>query len=173
MALAFGKTELTVKKTGVAATVPDNPKAKLMYYLHSICHALDLDTSDSQNIRRLRDYANYRALSDDEVTQLLLLCAMLSPDILLDKVIFQNDAMCGERSNEFYEIGAVRNRMVVSNSIVIGGQTRRVNKIMTFQMIWLRTYYLNPMQALAGELEARQAAQRRQGARRDDGCVVM
>ena len=173
MALAFGKTELTVKRTGVKVTIPENPKAKLMYYLNSICQALDLDTSDSQNLRKLRDYKNYWALSDDEVTQLLLLCATLSPDVLLNKVIFQNDAMCGDSSNTFYEIGAVRNRIMVSNSIIIGGQTRRVNSIMTFKMSWLRNYYLNPMQALAGELEARQAAQRRQRARRDDGCVVM
>ena len=173
MALAFGKTELTVRKFGVNVSIPSDPKGKLMYYLDCICNALDLDTSDSQNVRKLRDYKNYWALSDDEVTQLLLLCAMLSPDILLNKVIFQNDAMCGDSNNEFYEIGAVRNRMVVSNSIIIGGQTRRVNKIMTFKMSWLRDNYLNPMEALAGELEAREAAQRRQRAKKDDSCVIL
>ncbi|KAK3087686.1 hypothetical protein FSP39_009156 [Pinctada imbricata] len=78
--------------------------------------------------------------------------------------------MCGDFQNEFYKIEAVRNRFVVSNSIVIGGQTRRVNKIMTFKMVWLTDNYLEPMQALAGELQRRQEAARR---RRNDRCVVM
>ncbi|KAK3088853.1 hypothetical protein FSP39_024607 [Pinctada imbricata] len=131
----------------------------------------ELDTSDSREIRKLRDYKNYLALSDDEVTQLLLLCVAISPDKLMNKVLFQSDAMCGDRNNEFYEITAVQNRMVVARSIVIGGQTKRVNKIMTFKMVWLRDNYLEPMQELAGELQRRQEAARRR--RRDDGCVVM
>ena len=169
----MASTKLTVKKTGVSVSVLDNPKAKLMYYLSCICNALDLDTSDSQSLQQLRDYKNYWALDEDEVTQLLLLCNMLSPDILLNKVIFKDDEMCGDSANEFYEIGAVRNRMIVSNSIMIGGQTRRVNKIMTFKMSWLRNNYLVPMVTLADELQARQAARRRRMVRRNDDCVVM
>ncbi|KAK3088553.1 hypothetical protein FSP39_020507 [Pinctada imbricata] len=172
MALALGNTRLNVKKTGVSVTIPNNSKARLMYYLDCICNALELDTSDSQQIRKLRDYKNYWALSDDEVTQLLLLCVAISPDKLINKVLFQDDDMCGDSSNEFYEITAVQSRMVVASSIVIGGQTKRVNKIMTFKMVWLRRYYLEPMQELAGELERRQEAARRRR-RRDDGCVVM
>ena len=169
----MASTKLTVKKTGVSVSVPDNPKAKLMYYLNCICNALDLDTSDSQSLQQLRDFKNYWALDEDEVTQLLFLCNMLSPDVLLNKVIFNDDEMCGDSANEFYEIGAVRNRMVVSNSIMIGGQTRRVNKIMTFKMSWLRNNYLTPMETLADELQARQAARRRRMVRRNDDCVVM
>ncbi|KAK3087999.1 hypothetical protein FSP39_013274 [Pinctada imbricata] len=171
MAFALGNTRLNVKKTGVTTSVPNNPKAKLMYYLSCICTALELDTSDSREIRKLRDYKNYWALSDDEVTQLLLLCVAISPDKLMNKVLFQSDAMCGDSTNEFYEITAVQNRMVVARSIVIGGQTKRVNKIMTFKMVWLRNNYLEPMQELAGELQRRQEAARTR--RRDDGCVVM
>ncbi|KAH3770170.1 hypothetical protein DPMN_171453 [Dreissena polymorpha] len=46
--------------------------------------------------------------------------------------------MCGDSSNEFYEIEAVRSNLLVAGSVVIGGRSRRVTKIMTFKMSWLK-----------------------------------
>ena len=62
-----------------------------------------------------------------------------------DKVIFQSDALCMDRENEFYEISQVSIHLMAASSIVIAGRTRRVNKIMTYKMCWMRTYYLEPM----------------------------
>ena len=43
MTAILGKKEYGVKKTGVSVTVPNNPVAKLMYYLNCICNVINLD----------------------------------------------------------------------------------------------------------------------------------
>lgn len=170
MALAIGNTKVHLKATGTSVTIPDSPKGKLMYYLDSVCNLLELDSSDSANIQELRNYNRHWALSEEQTLELLVFCSLLSPDVLIDKVMFQNDEMCGNSSNEFYDVGLVSNRMLVSESIVIGGQSRAVKKIMTFKMSWLRKNYIEPMQALSSQLQSRQVQQRRA---RDDSCVIL
>lgn len=176
MAFALENVRLHVKATGTSVTVPGNPRAKLMYYLNCVCSALQLDSSDTRNIARLRNYQNYLSLTEEEKSELLVLCAILSQDVLLNKVFFQNDQMCGNSNNEFYDIGTVANQLVVSSSIVIGGQTKNIRKIMTLKMAWLRTFYLEPIQALARELEEAEESRRRRAiaARQsDDDCIIL
>lgn len=50
----FRKTELDVQEFGRDIVVPDNPKAKLMYYLDSICSVLDLSNLREANLHKLR-----------------------------------------------------------------------------------------------------------------------
>lgn len=161
MAFAFENVRLHVKATGVSVSVPDNPKAKLMYYLSCVCNALQLDSSDTMSILTLTDYQNYYRLTEEEKKELLGFCVMLSPDELHNKVFFQKDRMCGDSSNEFYDISTVANQLAVSNSIVIGGQRKSIRKIMTFKISWLRNNYLEPMQALARELAQAEESRRR------------
>nr|XP_022310021.1 uncharacterized protein LOC111115543 [Crassostrea virginica]XP_022310051.1 uncharacterized protein LOC111115557 [Crassostrea virginica] len=171
MALSLNNVRLHVKATGTTVQVPANPRAKLMYYLSCVCNALQLDTSDTRNIARLKDYQNYAFLTEDEKKQLLVFCAILSPDVLLNKVFFQNDS-----SNEFYDIGTVASHLVVSSSIVIGGQKKSIRKIMTFKMSWLQNNYLEPLQALARELDEAENSRRRRALeaqrRNDNSCVI-
>lgn len=176
MAFALENVRLHVKPTGTTANVPENPRAKLMYYLNCVCSALQLDSSDTRNIARLRNYQNYSSLTEEEKSELLVLCAMLSPDVLLNKVFFQNDQMCGDSSNKFYDLVTVSNQLVVSSSIVIGGQTKNISNIMTFKMYWLRTYYLEPIQALARELDEAEESRRRRAiaaGQSDDDCIIL
>jgi hypothetical protein len=91
-------------------------------------------------------------LSVDGQKVLLGLCYTFSPDELDDKVFFHSDALCGDRTNEFYEISQVRHQLLSAESIVITGQRREVNKIMTYKMQWLETYYLIPMRGLIQKL---------------------
>ena len=42
MAAFLGRTEIGIKKTGVDVTIPDNPKAKLMYYISCITSVLEV-----------------------------------------------------------------------------------------------------------------------------------
>lgn len=167
----MGRTEIGLRKTGSYTSVPNDPKAKLMYYLSCICNLIDLDNSDA-DIRRLRDYPNYWLLSEDDVTSLIVICIALKPDELMGKLLFANDEMCGNSSNEFYELSAVNHTLMVTDSVLIGGQRKRVQKIMTFRMSWLMNNYINPMKTL---LERRSAAQRRaeERRRRESGCSVM
>ncbi|KAL3847858.1 hypothetical protein ACJMK2_018749 [Sinanodonta woodiana] len=47
------------------ATVPDDPRAQLMYYLRCMCFIVDL-TDTSPNLQRLRNYSNYSITSDEK-----------------------------------------------------------------------------------------------------------
>lgn len=126
------------------ATIPDSPKARLMYYLDSVCDLVELNSSDSANIRELTNYNRHWDLSEEQTEQLLVYCYLLSPDVLINKVIFLNDEMGWHSDNVFYDVGHVSNRF-----IYIGGQFRAVKEIMTFKMSRLRTYYFEPMQTLS------------------------
>lgn len=166
MAAIAGRTRLEVERIGSSVSVPNNHKAKLMYYLNSIASILDLDNSDAGNLRRLRDYENYYRLTADETNQLILLCALLSPDILIGKCIFHDEEMCGGSSNAFYKIKAVQTRVMVSSSIMIAGHNRSVNEVMFFTMSWLEKNYLEPIKYFAREKEEEENREARAAERR-------
>lgn len=161
MALSLGNHEIGVKRTGQSVTVANNDTAKLMYYLNCVCSTIECN--DDPQIRRFTNYSNWSSLSTDEQKQLVVLCYTFSPDLFDDKVFFQSDALCLNSENEFYEISQVSNQLVVARSIAIGGQTRRVNKIMTYKMSWMQTNYLGPM---------RRQAQCFGQKKRSSGCVI-
>lgn len=121
------------------------PLRKLMYYLDCICAVLKYD--DEPIINRLRRYQNY-FLSRQERDLLIQLCIVLKPDVLLNKCIFQEDALCGDSMNKFYELEQVRNSLLIAGSVMIGGRNRRVTKIMTFKMSWLLGNWQEPIQDL-------------------------
>lgn len=128
MALNFNKVNFNVRKTYVNVTVPNSPVARLMYYLNSTCSLLQLDTSDSPNLQRLTLYNSSWILTTAQKRELTVLCSILSPEKLLNKCIFIDKSLTG--LNDFYEISAVHNQILVSRSIIINGQRKRVNKIM-------------------------------------------
>jgi len=161
MALAFNQHRIGVKRTSSSATVPDNDIAKLMYYLRSVCTTIDCN-NDSE-IQRFTNYWNWRSLSVDEQRQLVVLCYTFSPDVFEGRVFFQKDALCIEYSNEFYEISQVSNQLIAARSIVVAGRIRRVNKIMTYKMSWMQSYYLEPM---------RRQAERFSRSNRSSSCVI-
>ena len=144
MAAVFGRTQVQVKKTGTSCSVPDNPVARLMYYFNCVCTCVEAD--GDATIRRLRNYRNYSILSNEEQAQLLLLCLALSPDKLVGSIFFPADDVNLEGfSNQFFQLSAVNTRLVVAESVIIGGQQRRVQKIMMFKTSWIETYYINPL----------------------------
>ena len=52
MPAVLGRTEINVRATGQSVTIPNDPRAKLMYYLDCICVVLDM--RDQQGLARLR-----------------------------------------------------------------------------------------------------------------------
>ncbi|XP_060573884.1 uncharacterized protein LOC132731687 [Ruditapes philippinarum] len=150
MAAVMGRTEVGIKRIGGSVVIANNPRAKLMYYLDCICSVLDL--SDTDNLARLRNYKQYFSLSEAETDTLVTFCVLLSPDELCGKVIFQDIEMCGNSSNRFYEISMVHKNLLVADSVIIGGRSRAVSKIMAFKPDWLVKYWRDPMVYFAPRL---------------------
>ena len=135
MAAVVGeRTQLGFEKTGHTVTVADNPRAKLMYYLSCVSGVLEMN---DPNLNRLKNYSRYYNLDNDEEQILLRLVLLLSPDLLLGKVFFPSDELCGNSQNEFYKITHARNFFAIQQNIMIGGERKRIVKIMTFKRSWL------------------------------------
>lgn len=154
-AAILGKNEVEVNEFGRDVEVPENPFAKLMYYFDSICYAMDLNRQASPDqLKKLRHYPEYRKLNQEERELLLILCIRFSPDELINKCLFQEDEMCGNAMNKFYKLDSVQKRFLITEEVIIGGQTTRVVKILCFRKIWLEFCYLEPMKSLKSELTA-------------------
>ncbi len=130
------------------ATVPENPKAKLMYYLNCVAFVIDLN---DPNLNRLKDYKNYFLLNETETDALLALVVLFSPDELIGKVFFHNED-CGGFTGQFFELSAVSNMLAVTDNIIIGGERKRVANIMFFQRKWMEDNYLKPIRSFQGRL---------------------
>ena len=166
---AFLHERMGLRATGSLTTVANNPRAKLMYYLDCVSNVLQLD---NPNLSRLKNYSRYFALDEEDETLLLYLVILLSPDELIGKVFFPSDALCGgDRNNKFYEISHVSHLFAVQQNIVIGGERKRVVKIMTFKQSWIYQYYINPMQAIQQQRARREEARRRQAA--SNACTIL
>ncbi|UJR18271.1 hypothetical protein I4U23_005174 [Adineta vaga] len=146
MAVFFQRNEIEFERTGQATTVANNDVARLMYYLDCVCDAIDC--ANDSDIQRFTNYNNWHHLSIEEQKALLVVCYAFSPDVLNNRVFFHSDAFCGDSSNQFYKVSQVRNQIVAAESIIIAGRVLTVNKIMTYRLEWMRTYYFNPMEAL-------------------------
>ena len=79
-------------------------------------------------------------------------------------LLLQDAAMCGDGENTFFELSAARSSMLISDSIVIGGQRRSVKKIMAFRREWLDEHWATPMSQLSNRLTGR--------ARRSNDCII-
>ena len=175
MAAVLGRTQIEVKRTGVSATVPNSPTAKLMYYFNCVCACIEPDSD--YTIRRLRNYSNYANLSNQEEAQLLVLCLALSPDKLIGSIFFP--VADGEDfdgcNNEFFEVNAVSTRLVVAESILIGGQQKKVKKIMMFKKSWIESNYLDPLRSIGrSQRPSPPAIPRSPPPRRNDSsCIIL
>ena len=176
MAAVFGRTEVQMKKTGGPTTIPNSPRAKLMYYFNCVCCCVEAESDAS--IDRLRNYKeNYSRLSNEEEAKLVVLCLALSPDKLTGSVFFPAEDSAFDRDNAFFELSAVTTKLVVAESVMIGGQQRRVRKIMMFKKSWIENNYLEPMRSIVEgsrrSLPSSQPPPARRSQQRDDSCAIL
>jgi hypothetical protein len=93
----------------------------------------------------------------------------LSPDEFEDKVFFESDALCGNSGNEFYNIGQVQNRLLIVQSLMVAGRTRKVKSIMTYKRHWMVNNYFAPMNRLADRFNPQRQLVR---ALQEADCVI-
>ena len=53
--------------------------------------------------------------------------------------------MCGDSNNAFFELNAVRHRLLHTDTILIGGQRRSVKKIMAYKRQWIDNFWTEPV----------------------------
>ena len=150
MSFVVGKNEVELKRNSRNVNVPDDHRAKLMYYLGCVCSLLDMTGNETQ--RRFQDYQNYwKIQSLQEKKTLLYLCALLNPDVLDDECIFNLESI--DSGNEFFEIKQMSHVLGISESIMIGGKRTRVTKIMVYKKSWIRNNFELPLVRLNEECE--------------------
>ncbi len=106
--------EFNARETSTATSVPNHPKARLMYYLK--CASIVLNLEQHRNLGILTDYANYNLLNEPGTDALLKLVILLSPDELIGKVFFENEDL--NAGNEFFELERVTHMLAVQGSVV-------------------------------------------------------
>lgn len=141
---------ISIQQTGVSVTVPNNPCARLMYYLNTINGLVNL-TDACPDLKRYvyNKYKNDYFLNRDEKLKLFALCDTIKPELLNNKLIFNIPELCGDNSNEYYKITDSRARMLATEDFVIMGKRVQVLEIMTYKDIWLKRNYYNPLVELA------------------------
>ncbi len=143
MAAGFVRERVGLKSFGEKCSVPDHPKAKLMYYLSCVKTVLELN---DPNIAQFTNYRNYQNLSEPATDALLKLAAAFSPNELVGKVFFQKEDL-GTDGNKFFELEHVTDTLAVQGTVLVGGQRKRVAKIMMYKRIWLQNNYIRPMES--------------------------
>ncbi len=78
--------------------VPNDDRARLMYYLDCICELVPGLRSNSE-MNDLTRYQSYRNVRDDAMDRLIISAYLLSPDELDGKVLFLIDELCGDGDN--------------------------------------------------------------------------
>ena len=79
-------------------TVPSDPSAKLMYYIDCICTVLPVHEAVPE-ISKYRQYQKYYLLNQNQKEELIIICALLNPKVLLGKCIFLAPELCINNSN--------------------------------------------------------------------------
>lgn len=139
-----------IRATGTTTTIPDNPMARLMYYLNSVNTLVDFGIPND-----LCDYRYYYNLSFDEENQVLMLAGLLSPDLFINKGIMINEPrLCPDANNEFYEISDIQQAIAITEEFTIAGRQVHTLRIMAFKMAWLENNYINPMKSYLPRIRA-------------------
>ena len=146
MSITAVGTEVVVRPVGEKVTVPDDPYAKLMYYLSCVQCVVDYDIP-----HRLFDYSKYLNLTSSEKDEVVAYCTILKPSIFEDNNVFiPVDNALIELGNQFYEISAVSVGIHVNESFVTAGQTVRTQKVMLYKYSWLVNNYYKPLDYIKG-----------------------
>lgn len=74
-----------MRASGTVVNIPENPLAKLQYYINTVLGLIDITTDD--NLQEIRNSA-FTNISFDGIPHVLQVCAMLQPEIFLKKCIF-------------------------------------------------------------------------------------
>jgi len=155
-------TQVGVTDISTTVTIPNNNIARLMYYLDCVDTCLEGAVPDI--------YCNYQncfAMNDDDKVNIVALCAILAPEELLDKIIFDvplHDASLKGSANRIYKVEEASTVLTQYGfgrftAISVEGRDVSVCNILMCCEDWLIQHFDDPMRAEAWRLQyARQRA---------------
>ena len=122
--------------------IPDNPLAKLMYYLECICTVIDSDIE-----KRYTNYNNYSLLTSLERKTVLKLVSKFNPKIMIELNLFkiEPDFVPIDKENEFYEITDEIFEGKINSEVIIEEVTMKVLKVMVCKQSWINKYFEEPI----------------------------
>ena len=143
MSATFVGKEVKIRDYIYPTTVPNNPHAKLMYYLNCVSEVVDVDDS------KLTDYQNYDQLNNVEFNLVYKLAKDIPPSLLINARIFiVNQNLLSKCDNHFYEMTDETIGVHVNSEIIFGGKVRKVKKVMACNNQWLTNNYYNPIKQI-------------------------
>ena len=150
-AFIASKVSFVWKSIGYTVNVPNDPVARLMYYMKSVASVLTIANFE-EDIDRLTDYDNYHNISVSDVDKLLVLCQKYQPQVLENRCFFNNEVLCRDAGNTFYEISEAKTEIAAldtsSTSLVVGEMSLTITEIMVYVPSWMDRNYHKPMQTL-------------------------
>jgi hypothetical protein len=121
-----------------------NSTLRLMYYLSSVAQVLP--NLKDPTFLRLTCYKNFTSLTHEDKQLLLKWCVACAPEHLIDRVFFFNESLYSK--NIFYKVSENSAPLHVN----INGNEIEVTNIMHLKRIWIKDFYVQPLQDLIGEI---------------------
>ena len=147
MSLSYDELDLDFSRClSEAANVPDDPYARLMYYLKTVQSIVDLGIPD-----RLTDYRNYDDLSRRELELVLYLARKVVPDTFIKKGLFVlAPGFCNDGcTNGFWEGKTTRAITAIQSRRSKHAMRVEDMQVMTYKKEWLRRNYYGPLEDIA------------------------
>lgn len=144
---ALAQVITTVEDNTRLITVPNSPIAMLMYYLKCVTHSLGLHVLPNDLI----NYANPHALSLPRSILVVKKALELSPDLFINKMIFNDDAArvvpAGQLNTYITTTRACR-IVSVQSSFALAAHTTTISNVMLYKSAWLNEVYYTPLECI-------------------------
>ena len=139
------KTNYEVNRTSTATSVPNDALSRLRYFISCMCSVIPA-LNEGGKLNEVIDYQKPIIQNNALINSIIELAKALFI-AMNGKCIFQAPELC-ERGNEFYDIKQINNIIAIADSVVVGGKTQNVTKIMTYKRDWLERNFLNAIRTL-------------------------
>jgi len=158
MLLAVEASEVGATRMGHRITIPDNDRARLMYYLRCFLRCMPQlkEIFFDFNLDSLSNYSDFSLSTPEDVQKLLTFCAALNPQDNGMPVVCvpERHALLGKANNEFYEVSDRSLTSVLETMTgvaVVMGKEIKISQVLVASHMWIDKNYVRPMQKLCAE----------------------
>ena len=142
--------KLEVQEVDEKSEVPNNKRAKLLYYLKCVSKVIDSAIEE-----RYTHFKAYILITYLEEQTILKLASTFNPTVMrnLNLFIIEPDFVSVGKENEFYDISDERFAGKIKSEVVIEEVPRKVLKVMVCKESWIKKYYEEPLKEYGNSSE--------------------